>query len=141
MDYMSEFEPTTFAQDMETMRTRLIGMGAGECAVQGTVVDTDTGASFRAMYDVINEPPSVVQLAYSGQGHFTVTRVGVDPENDTPLVDFGRYDPNGIEDLSVLHLMGVEMGTENLRRFPETPARMFFDQTFDNVQAFEPDSL
>lgn len=123
------------------MRERLIGMGAGECAVQGTVVDTDAGASFRAMYDVVNEPPSVVQLAYSGQGHFTVTRVGVDLESDAPLVDFGRYDPNGITDLSALHLMGVEMGMGDLRRFPEAPAAMFFDQIFDNVQAFEPDSL
>lgn len=127
------------------MRDRLIGMGAGDRALAGTVVVDVDKPAFRAVYYVDTEhvPPFVVQLSlptayWNGNGVATLTRAGVTPD-DEPLVSLDRMTvTEGDDPASTLtRFLGADEASE-LRTSGSWRADTF-DTTYGNVEAFEPD--
>jgi hypothetical protein len=134
---IEEYIPTR-EEDLRTMIERLVSLGAGERALAGTVVNTDNDATFPAIYGVSQEPPAVVQIALGEEGHYTVTKVAVD-ENDDPQIDFGRG-LNYLSDPQLLYDMHTQMGDEGLHRLGGSTADIVFSQAFYNVEGFTPEA-
>lgn len=120
-------------RDFNTMRDYLVGLGAGNRALSGTVVDIDEGIAFNATFyvDLANDPPVIAQFIPRG-GMLALARVAVSPVGE-PLGSITRHDqelPARPEDM---------LGDSNLPDLRSGEAgRRFFESMYHNVLAFEP---
>jgi hypothetical protein len=137
-------EVTTFQEDYEQMRQRLVEAGAGERAIYGTVVtDAEQGHSFRAVYRVTEQPPRITQISVTGSTErltATLTHVGVN-EEDEPQIQVGRFTYPLPETADEIYAEVIES-----ERAPRTGqpkgeiAESIFDATYANVvEGFTPD--
>ncbi|MEK7153437.1 MAG: hypothetical protein AAB834_05795 [Patescibacteria group bacterium] len=142
---MTEAEQiTTYTEDFDAMRTRLIGMGAGNRAVAGTVVNGETGGVFNTLYFVDEqlEPPVIAQFSVTerARGLTGLTRIAVTAE-DQPMVAQSRHTVESSDDPgAILKALMQEGRVAVWMRPPKTgkKASPVFSTVFANVMAFEP---
>lgn len=114
------------------MRDYLVGLGAGERTVPGTVVDVDEGIAFNAAFfvDLAQEPPVVAQFMPKG-GLLALARVAVSPVGE-PLGYITRHGqelPIHPEDMLGSNLPDLRSGEAG---------RCIFERVYYDVLAFEP---
>jgi hypothetical protein len=128
--------------EFDARKNALLALGAGECAIRGTVINTEDGAAFSAVYRVDNStrPPHIIELALAAGGEapglLTVASVGSDDEALIGLTR-ARYDIDptlGID-------LAVADGNLPALRSGGDMRDLAFDRICDNIAGFAPDSV
>ena len=134
---------TTYTEDLESMRARLVARGAGNTAVGGTVIDKGEqyDLAYRAAYhvDLTQEPPVISQLILSPTGKSSaLTRTTViedKPHMSTTMV----HQLPGFDVAVQLDLLLLDQQPD-LMPVVETETYAPFTYAYDYAHGFEPDS-
>lgn len=123
--------------DFDQMRDRLVGLGAGERALVGTVVRDDVVAGCRAAYSVTEDPPTLTQVLFTKGIPSSVTHITIDPQTLAPAVSSGKAE---LASFDTIEDDFVVINALPLARLGRRAASATFIGVHNNVRAFEPDS-